>query len=79
MAKTFFRSWCGAVYVLVAAVVLYAGPIMADSSEEWTQIVEAGKKEGEVFVYGPPGKQRRIALVEEFQKAYPEIQVKFVA
>lgn len=68
----------GAV-VLVLAMVLPGALFGADSSGDWDKIVAAAKKEGEVLVYGPPGKKRRKALVEEFQKDYPDIKVKFVA
>jgi len=63
----------------VVAVLLPGGLFGAGSSDEWNRVVAAAKKEGEVFVYGPPGKKRRKALVEEFEKVYPDIKVKFVA
>jgi len=68
----------GAV-ALVLTMVLPGALFGADASGDWDQIVAAAKKEGEVLVYGPPGKKRRKALVEEFQKDYPDIKVKFVA
>lgn len=64
---------------LVLAMVLPSALFGADPSGDWDKIVAAAKKEGEVLVYGPPGKKRRKALVEEFQKDYPDIKVKFVA
>jgi len=63
----------------VAALLPQGGVSRADSNDEWNQVVEAAKKEGEVFVYGPPGRNRRKALVEAFEKEYPDIKVKFVA
>lgn len=79
MSKASFKSWCAVIFLLMAAILSCHGAVLADSGEEWNKIVEAAKEEGEVFVYGPPGKQRRIALVEQFEKAYPDIKVKFVA
>jgi len=79
MSNASFKSWCAVVSLILAATLSNNGSTMADSSGEWSEIVAAANKEGEVFVYGPPGKQRRIALVEEFEKAYPDIKVKFVA
>lgn len=73
------RSWWAAVCLVGAAIVWYGPALCADTGDEWNGIVEAARQEGEVFVYGPPGKQRRKVLVEEFEKAYPEIKVKFVA
>ena len=65
--------------VLTTALTLAGGALGADWNDEWERVVEAAKKEGEVFVYGPPGQARRKVLVEEFEKVYPDIEVKFVA
>jgi iron(III) transport system substrate-binding protein len=41
------------------------------------QLVEAAQKEGSVSVFGPPGESSRKAFAEEFQKAYPSIQISY--
>lgn len=48
-----------------------------DWKKQWEATVEAGKKEGEVVIYGPhnPAYQQVWAI---FQKTYPEIQFTFV-
>jgi iron(III) transport system substrate-binding protein len=40
-------------------------------------LATAAKSEGKVVVYGGPGPTYRQALVEPFQKAYPDVQIEF--
>ncbi len=49
----------------------------SDWKKQWEQTIEAGKKEGEVAIYGPhnPAYQQIWSL---FQKSYPEIKFNFV-
>jgi iron(III) transport system substrate-binding protein len=47
------------------------------SAAEWDQIVAAAKREGKIVVNGPAGVEAREALVAEFNKKYPEIEVDF--
>lgn len=44
---------------------------------EWQKALTYARKEGRVVVYGPPGADIRRALTEEFQKAYPGIEVSY--
>ena len=56
-------SWCGLLR-----------PAWSQPTE-WGQIVEAAKREGTVVVIGPQGGETRDALVQGFQRKYPEIKV----
>ena len=49
----------------------------AESNTEWDRAVEAGKQEGKVSIWGPPGSWARSVLVDEFQKRFPEIKVEY--
>lgn len=51
----------------------------AGEKDEWAKAVSAAKKEGNVVVFGPPGRNRRKALVGAFQQDFPEIKVKYLA
>jgi len=67
-----------AVLVVLTLLVLpRAGSAQSDWKKRWEQTIEAGKKEGEVAIYGPhnPAYQNIWAL---FQKSYPEIKFNFV-
>ncbi len=44
---------------------------------EWQKALTEARKEGRVVVYGPPGADIRRALIEEFQKAFPGIDVHY--
>jgi len=80
MSNWFFGLRRAAFCLVLATALIFAGGALGtDWNEEWERVLEAAKKEGEVFVYGPPGQARRKVLVEEFEKAYPHIEVKFVA
>ncbi len=47
----------------------------APIANEWEKTVAAAKHEGKVVVLGPQGNETRDALVEGFQRKYPEIKV----
>ncbi len=44
----------------------------------WEKTLAGAKKERKVIVYGPPGSDIRKAMTEEFQKAYPFVEVEWV-
>lgn len=44
----------------------------------WEKTLAGAKKERKVIVYGPPGSDIRKAMTEEFQKAYPSIEVEWI-
>ena len=46
---------------------------------EWEKTLEAAKKEGEVSIYGPSNRDEQKALVDGFQRAYPDVRVKYVS
>src|SRR5581483_4154235 len=41
----------------------------------WDDIVKAARAEGSVNVYGGQGEEKRLALIDPFQKAYPGIKI----
>ena len=49
------------------------GAAAAPRSDEWSQLVDAAKKEGSVSVYAFQGTVYRDALVEPFERAFPGI------
>src|SRR5688572_20980746 len=48
---------------------------LSGAQSQWNEIVEAAKREGTVVVIGPQGSETRDALVQGFQRKYPEIKV----
>ncbi len=62
------------VLVFVASAIAYGASV---NDPAWEKIVGAGKKEGKVVVFGPPGNDVRDAYTLGFQKKYPEIEVDF--
>jgi len=60
------------VLVLVASANAHGASV---NDPAWEKIVGAGKKEGKVVVFGPPGADVRDAYTLGFQKKYPEIEV----
>src|SRR6185295_13372728 len=54
-----------------------ASSAQSDWKKQWEATVEAGRREGEVIVYGPhnPAYQQIWAI---FQKSYPEVKFNFV-
>jgi iron(III) transport system substrate-binding protein len=45
--------------------------------QEWQKVLAAAEKEGQVTVYGPPGKQYQDAIAS-FQEAYPKIKLNYL-
>jgi iron(III) transport system substrate-binding protein len=64
----------GAAALLAAAIPLLHVPARAD---DWAKVVADAKREGVVVVHGAPGKSYNAAMVAGFNKAYPDISVKF--
>lgn len=65
---------CGA---LLEPRVLRAADGATAWKQEWQKVVGAAEKEGQVTVYGPPGKQYQDAIVS-FQESYPRIKLNYV-
>lgn len=69
---------------MAMAIVLFAAPANAqdrppaDWKQQWDAAVAAAKKERELIISAPSGRVWRDALME-FQKAYPEIELKITA
>jgi iron(III) transport system substrate-binding protein len=55
-----------------------AKPASASVDAEWQAIVEAGKKEGKITIYGPFIEEIQAPYVEAFQKKYPGIEIEVV-
>jgi iron(III) transport system substrate-binding protein len=70
----FFIAAVLIVLVCVSSAVAYGASL---NDPTWEKIVGAGKKEGKVVVFGPPGNDVRDAYTIGFQKKYPEIEVDF--
>jgi iron(III) transport system substrate-binding protein len=60
------------VVVLLVAMLGWAAPTLP---AEWSEVVEAAKREGTVVIVGPQGHETRDALTLGFQKKFPEIRV----
>jgi ABC-type Fe3+ transport system substrate-binding protein len=65
------------VATLTAFLIPSASLAQTDWKKQWDATVEAGRKEGEVVIYGPhnPAYQQIWAI---FQKSYPEVKFNFV-
>ena len=59
---------------VIAALAIFSLATSVQAAE-WAEVVAAAKREGKVVVVGPQGTETRDALVEGFQRKYPEIQV----
>jgi len=71
---------CGVFVVLAGCIsfsVLTAAHAQSDWKKQWEATIEAGRKDGEVVIYGPhnPAYQHIWAI---FQKLYPEVKFNFV-
>jgi ABC-type Fe3+ transport system substrate-binding protein len=78
------RPSCDAVLrlALFAFVVgsfpfLYFPEACAQHREAFAQLIDGAKKEGKVVVWGPPGELIRKAMVDGFQKAFPNIAIEY--
>jgi iron(III) transport system substrate-binding protein len=60
---------------LVVVIFSIFGVVKPAWQAEWSEVVEAAKREGTVVVVGPQGNETREALTVGFQKKYPEIKV----
>ena len=73
-----FMSWLRMLVAVLSVVLLVASArAQSDWKKQWESTIQAGKREGEVVVYGPhnPAYQQVWAI---FQKNYPEIKFTFV-
>jgi iron(III) transport system substrate-binding protein len=76
--KIAVRQIAALVLLNVALLILpQASSAQTDWKKQWEATVEAGRKEGEVVIYGPhnPAYQQIWAI---FQKSYPEVKFNFV-
>jgi len=67
---------------LLAAAILALSAASAEAQDwkkQWDELVAAAKKEGVLFIYGPPGPFQREAVVTGFEKAFPGIKVEYTA
>lgn len=67
---------------LAAAAAMILGFSTAVSAQEdwkakWAKLIDGAKKEGVVFVYGPPGPFQREAVVSGWEKAFPDIKIEY--
>src|SRR2546423_1420958 len=60
-------------FVLLLSLVFLTADLHADWSSDWKQTVAAAKKEGRLNLY--VGRYGQAALLDEFNKDYPEIKV----
>jgi ABC-type glycerol-3-phosphate transport system substrate-binding protein len=60
---------------LIVVIISIFGVVKPAWQAEWSEVVEAAKREGTVVVVGPQGNETREALTLGFQKKYPEIKV----
>ncbi len=62
----------------ILAALNFSAPAVAASvpnAAEWEKTIAAANREGKVVVIGPQGTETRDALVDGFQRKYPEIKV----
>ncbi|MCO8167516.1 extracellular solute-binding protein [Pseudomonas sp. 21LCFQ02] len=64
------RSW------VLAAAVIGTTYLPASQAEDWDKVVAAAEKEGKLTLLGPVIQPYRQAI-EQFQKAYPKIQLQY--
>jgi ABC-type Fe3+ transport system substrate-binding protein len=71
------RTICALVGLTLMLPFVRAASAQSDWKKQWETTVEAGRKEGEVVIYGPhnPAYQQIWAI---FQKSYPEVKFSFV-
>src|SRR5580765_3727751 len=63
---------------MVTAVLPQQGGAQTQTGQvEWDKVVSAAKKEGEVVVWGPPGRNYENLFVARFQKAFPGIRTAY--
>ena len=60
------------MHVLISSAIAYGASAPAAGDAGWNKIVDAGKKEGKVVIFGPPGPDVRDAFTLGFQKNIPK-------
>jgi iron(III) transport system substrate-binding protein len=63
-----------AAHLTAAGLAAQTNP---DWQEKWKKTLTEAKKEGRVVVYGPPGDRIRNALVENFRKSFPDLNIEY--
>ena len=69
--------WMGIVWMVTAVFPWTAGSQTLSGQAEWDKVVDAAKKEGEVIVWGPPGRNYENLFIARFQKAFPGIRTAY--
>ena len=65
--------------VLSSVVIAHGGaPTQEPWEAKWQKVLQAARQEGRVVVYAGPGDDRRRALTEPFEKAYPGLKVEYL-
>jgi iron(III) transport system substrate-binding protein len=55
-----------------------SAPTTQDASAgDWSRVVDAARREGKVVLIGPQGSEAREALIEGFQRQYPQVEVDY--
>ncbi len=63
--------------ILMALILFTASPAKSGWQEEWDKVLAGARKEGTVFVSGPPGAYQRRAITEGWAKAFPDIKLRY--
>lgn len=72
------RRGRGIIFVILFLIALAgSGAAQSDWKREWEKTLGAAEKEGQVTIYGPPGKTYQDAITS-FQEAYPKIKLNYV-
>jgi ABC-type Fe3+ transport system substrate-binding protein len=78
------RGLASGLFLLVCFCGVALRPQLSKSADEsppwkqeWQKVLAAAAKEGQVTVYGPPGKQYQDAITS-FQEAYPKIKLNYL-
>ncbi len=69
-------SWWN-LSVLVILLGLTVSPASSAWQEEWEKVMVGARKEGTVFVSGPPGAYQRQAITKGWAKAFPDIKLRY--
>jgi len=70
---TFRVLWTLLTFAVTVGVVRVSPAV----AQQWEKVVAEAKREGKVVVAGPSGAVYRPALIQAFQKEFPEIQVEY--
>jgi iron(III) transport system substrate-binding protein len=75
--RRIWRCW----FLTAALVSLTATGVLAREpwEDEWEKVLNAARKEGTVFVSGPPAAMQREIVTAEWAKAFPDIKLEYTA